>query len=261
MPNHFSSIGFQLPRYQDFRQLAVETAEKGQTIFRDDGHVVRWNVGHGTQLWAQIAPHHRIIRFDPHFVGRARIPVRLTERVQQPQDHPLEGCFYGWADPVTDKRDKGAYPLVFHAPDFGFYRTLELPALRDVQIAAFAHELSAFASDADYFASQGDAEVKYAAESFLPIGTFPPKNESEPRFVPYARFAGHVLGVSVVINPLTELSFHWIRTRTYGGEYDVVVDPEISAGLPIVGGVISGSFWLSGQIIGPSEDRLVEITP
>ena len=34
-----------------------------------------------------------------------------------------------------------------------------------------------------------------------------------------------------------------------GGAYDVVVDSNLLPGVPKIGGVISGSFWLSGRII------------
>jgi len=53
------------------------------------------------------------------------------------------------------------------------------------------------------------------------------------------------------------LRFHWAHVRTYGSEYDVVVDTDTLNRLFIVGGVISGSFRLSGQIIEPSEGRML----
>jgi hypothetical protein len=58
-----------------------------------------------------------------------------------------------------------------------------------------------------------------------------------------------VLAAEEKINTLTGHAFYWALVDTYGGAYDVVIDPSLLPGVPAVGGVISGSFWLSGRIV------------
>jgi hypothetical protein len=41
--------------------------------------------------------------------------------------------------------------------------------------------------------------------------------------------------------------FWWAKVRNYGGEIEVLADPEDVAGEIVEGGVIKGSFWLSGR--------------
>ena len=36
--------------------------------------------------------------------------------------------------------------------------------------------------------------------------------------------------------------------ESFGGTFDVVIDPTLLAIEPVVGGVISGYFWLSGRL-------------
>jgi hypothetical protein len=45
-------------------------------------------------------------------------------------------------------------------------------------------------------------------------------------------------------------NFVWCLVDALGGAFDVVIDPELMPQLPRVGGVIQGSFWLSGRILG-----------
>jgi hypothetical protein len=255
MANPFTCLGFPVGSVGDFAKLSAQAARNGQFIKTDAGTYKRWTVGGGPQLWVDLNDADKIMGFDPHFVGRARMHVRLTQRVKQPNDSVLEGAFYAWANPWVDG-PYGDTPLVFRVPDFARHNTLKLPVDTDVQIAAFPHSVSAYASDAEYAAGvEGKAHL--ATEAFIPSGTFKPSGESIVPPQPYAIINGHVLRAALCRNPVTGLHFHWAQVRTYGGEYDIVVDADTLKGPLVVGGVISGSFWLSGQIIEPSEDRLL----
>lgn len=67
----------------------------------------------------------------------------------------------------------------------------------------------------------------------------------------YAIFTGHVLETSIITNPVTDHEFIWAKVRTLGGEVDMVSDPVLLNGPVVKGGVVSGSFWLSGRIVTP----------
>jgi hypothetical protein len=58
-----------------------------------------------------------------------------------------------------------------------------------------------------------------------------------------------VLAADEKINVLTGRAFYWALVETLGGAYDVVIDSNLLPGVPAAGGLISGSFWLSGRII------------
>jgi hypothetical protein len=115
-------------------------------------------------------------------------------------------------------------------------------------IAAFAHEIAAFETLAVYDASQTGA-IKYASQSFIPSGLFTPAGDSRAEPQARAIFTGHVLAAEKKINALTGHAFYWALVKTFGGAYDVVIDASLLPGAPVIGGVVSGSFWLSGRII------------
>ena len=88
-----------------------------------------------------------------------------------------------------------------------------------------------------------------ASQSFIPSGLFTPAGKSTVPPQARAIFAGHVLAADEKINVLTGRAFYWALVDTFGGAYDVVIDSNLLPGVPEIGGVISGSFWLSGRII------------
>jgi len=184
---------------------------------------------------------------NPHFAGRSSVRIGLTARLASPGPSELDGSFHGWADPAGDAPDTGCYPLVFDAPDYRLHEELPLPARKDVQIAAFAHAITAFETVAAYDASQTD-DLKYSSQSFIPVGLFTPAGDSTVQPQARAIFTGHVLAADEKINVLTGRAFYWALVETLGGVYDVVIDSSLLPSAPAVGGVISGSFWLSGVI-------------
>jgi hypothetical protein len=239
MANHMTTLGFPASTEQEFAQLAMTTPMQGKPIQVSGGTYYRWTPGAGVELWAQVDGDGQIIGLNPHFSGEARLRVRLMERIAREHDSALDGAFYGWADPADSDLEDGTYPFAFDAPDFKRHDALALPTIMTVQLAAFAHTLTAFESDEAF--RVGDTN-RMAPESCIPRGTFssPPKST--------VIFNGHALETAQWVIPHTARSFSWARVRTLGGEFDVVADPEIVVGTIVQGGVIGGSAWLSGQL-------------
>jgi hypothetical protein len=174
--------------------------------------------------------------------------VSLTRRFERAEDSPLEGAFRAWANPPAGRSDDGDYPFVFDAPDFDLHRELPLPHVGQLQIAAFAHTLEAFADEESYYAQQPQSP-RFAAESFFPAGLFhhqPGQVEPPPA---EALLVGRVVEHERIRNPFSGNHFHWARLRTLGGELDLVADPEVVQGSIYKGGILQASCWLSGRII------------
>jgi hypothetical protein len=246
-----SSLGFRFSTQQEFVDLAMTAATQGEPIQVGDGTYYRWTPGADIELWAQVDEDGQIIGLNPHFSGAARMQVRLIERIAREDDSPLDGAFYGWADPAEDNPEEvdpedGQYPFAFDAPDFKRHDELAPPAIVNVQLAAFVQEMRAFENDEAFQAGEASEDgenFKMAPESCIPSGTFSDPPEST------VIFSGHVLETAQVTNPHTQQAFWWARVRTLGGEFDVVADPEIVEGTIVQGGVIGGSAWLSGLIV------------
>jgi hypothetical protein len=248
MPSHFSTIGLPVASVEEANALANRVGSLAEELPAPSGVYFRWSDPSGAELWLQVSADNELIGMNPHYAGRSAVRVGLTARLPSAEPNELDGSFQGWADPTGDAPDTGCYPFVFDAPDYRLHEGLSLPARKEVQIAAFAREIVAFKSVAAYDASQ-TGDLKYASQSFIPSGLFAAAGDSTIPRRAQAIFTGHVLAADEKVNVLTGRAFYWALVETLGGAYDVVIDSRGLSGVPAVGGVLSGSFWLSGRII------------
>ena len=248
MSNHMSDLGFLVESKADFEALALQALEHGTELQAASGAYVRWSPGASVELWMQLDADGNIVGLNPHYAGDTRMRVGLTARVPRPESSILDGAFHGWAAPENSEPESGAYPFVFDVPDYELTCAVVVPSICEVQLTAFAHELQAYESEAAYDESQHDP-IKFAAESFIPAGLFNPDGETNTPPQAYAIFTGRVLDTALITNPASEREFCWAHVRTLGGELDLVADPDLLSGYLTKGGIVSGSFWLSGRLI------------
>jgi hypothetical protein len=244
MPSHLSDIGFHVKSQQDFEQLALKACNNGHPFRTRDGTYIHWSVGLGIELWAQLNQANEIIGLQPHFRGEGRMRAGVVQEIKRPDGTVLDAGYYAWADPPEESIGDGIFPFVFDVPSY----QLQDPGLGTVvvvQLAAFAHELESYKTVDEYERSQLDTPA-FASQSFIPSGLFSPNGGDTVPPQAYAIFTGHVLEASLKTNPVSGNEFCWSLVSTLGGEVDVVADPALLNDMPVKGGVLKGSFWLSG---------------
>jgi hypothetical protein len=251
MANHFTTIGLSVHSPDDFRSVLDHGLKHGEHIVAAHGSYRCWKIGNGAELWLQLDEDGQLIGAHPHFSGQTRLNARLIERVERPDDNVLDGAFKAWANGSDDS--DGDFPFVFDCPDMQSYSAIDLPVNVQVQVAAFAHEISAYASVDQFDAAQAEQKEEsgmpgFASQSFIPSGLFMAAREKTAP-VSEGILSGHVRDTNRFYNPEGGMSFVWARVATYGGEFDVVADADIIDGFVRVGGVITGSFYLSGRLI------------
>jgi hypothetical protein len=262
MPSHFSTIGLPFASNEQLGGLLESLIEHTETLgwrkggWNEFNRYHRWSSNCGAELWIQVASNNEIIGVNPHFVGESTVRVGLTAKVSRPGESGGDGAFHGWAQPTGDDPDSGCYPFVFDAPDFCCHENIAMPSIANAQIAAFAHELTIFSSEEEYDASQ-TGEMKFASQSFIPSGLFSPSGESTQPPQAQAVFTGHILKTEYRTNEVSGVRFLWAKVETLGGVYDVVADCELVTTTPVVGGILSGAFWLTGRLArsGDADDR------
>lgn len=243
MASHFSTIGLDVTGEADLRALIEQAIRAGKSLASPHGRYVRWDLGEGIEIWVGVDKEESVATAHPHFSGTARMQVGITGAIVGDPENPLEGAFSGWADGLPET---GCYPFAFDSPNFDCFSDIRFPSLRTVQLSAFAHKVSVYRDDQDFAARPDDLRV--AAESFIPIGSFLKADEPESRPESTAALSGHVLDFREITNPIHNKNFWSIRVKTYGGILDVVADPRVLEGAPALGGVVHGLFWLSGRI-------------
>ncbi len=249
MPSHLSTIGLPVGTEAEFWDLAQRVGPLAAGVPVAAGTYFVWRDHGGAELWLQVTPDDQFVGMAPHFSGESRVPARLTRRVPRPDGGPFDGSFHALAVPDTDGGD-GLYPFVFDSPEFLRLDPLPIPVDVTLQVAAFAHELEVFESEA-HFAEVQDANADdntpaLAARFFAPAGML----AAAPGELPDARavFTGVVVRSGERANGLSGRSFTWALVETHGGTFDIVADTVLAPTPPPVGGVVSGSFWLSARV-------------
>ncbi len=246
MPSHYSNIGFVVENEEHFRRLAELAAHSGTIVPVDGGCYIRWEAGDGVELWVQIEGEENVVGVNPHFHGAARLRVGLVDRIARLEDAPFDGGFHAFAGP-KEAEASGETPFVFDAPDARRYHDLPLPVLVEAAVCGFAHQFVGYRSEGAFRAAQ--PEFKLSVGTFEQLAPAPDAPKDAPPEA-FARLTGVVLAAEMKKNPFSSAPFMWAHLAVPGGEVDVVADPEIVMGDPIVvGSVVDGLFWLSGRII------------
>lgn len=249
--SNLSDIGFPTPDEQAVNEMIMHVLEVAKPIQCKHGFYLKYSDASGAEIYLQGNFDQELVGFNPHFAGKSRRTIGITQKIERDSSE-LDGGFHAWANPSENNDENlGEYPFVFDSPDFRLIEIEDFPALKDIQLTAFAsNDFQLFADEKAYFDSQ-DSELKYASKSFVPVGLFSfDENENVDLNVvrPIGKFAGEIKEFEMKTNQLSGENFYWLLVETLGGETDVVVDPKFVPEEPKIGGIVSGQFWLSGKI-------------
>jgi hypothetical protein len=245
VPSQFSAIGFDVSSGEDLAALASRVAERAETIDANDGQYLKWAPPSGEQLWLQVKRNGDAMGMNPHFEGKSSVFVEVEGRVVRDAHTPLDGTFLAWANPPAGP---GAYPFAFDCPDAATHDALTLPATLGAQIAAFAQQITVYASQPAYDAAQAAQGLPLGSRSFIPSGIISPSGEPVIPPESHALIAGQVLEAGERRNAVTGHPFWWALVDSVGGTFDVVIDPSLLFAPVRAGNVIAGWFWLSGRL-------------
>ncbi|MFN8672149.1 MAG: hypothetical protein U0457_08750 [Candidatus Sericytochromatia bacterium] len=241
--SNMSNIGFNIKSQNDITNIAQKVAPISKIIEVNKGAYVAYSDKSGAELWLQVNNDHDFIGFNPHFKGKSKFNVSLIEGVER-KSSDLDFAFYCWASPSEiGNPDSGLYNFVFDCPDGKKYKELEYPQDIMIQLSAFARKIDIYDNE-DEFYNQQEEGWKLGAQSFIPTCY----DDNYP-LEAYAILSGVIKEYKKLKNDLTGYQFYWFLADTYGGEVDIVADINIIKKEPQIKGVISGSFWLSGQLI------------
>lgn len=250
--SNLSDIGFPTPDEQAVNEMIMHVLELAKPVKSSHGFYLVYTDASGAEIYLQGNFNQELVGFNPHFAGTSRRQVGLTQTIERDSSE-LDGGFHAWANPSDENVEiSGEYPFVFDVPDFRTVENLGFPRTVEIQLTAFgSNDFKIFETEEDYQATQ-ESELKYASKMFVPSGLFDfeSKNWDEnnpPR--PVGIFAGEIKDFELKTNALSGEKFYRFLVETLGGDVDVVVDPKYVSREPQIGGIVSGTFWLSGRIL------------
>lgn len=230
--------------------LARRAAQEGvRTLAADGSALVRWAVGTGPEIWAQVDRSGEVAGATPFFSTGISYRLAVTGTGEDP-DLPMDGWLDGWLEPSEeDEPYSGVFPLRVSLVDYALSRTrlTTFPAIHQVEIAALAHEADLFTDDTAYATSPGDA-YRLPVQSFISAAHFG-ADDVETFQESTALISGRVAEARLLTNPVTSASFWWVRVATQGVTLHAFADRETLGGEPAPGQITAGSFWLLGRLL------------
>ncbi len=247
MATNLSNIGFDIKEDGDMEALARKCFQNGRATRCEQGSYIRWEIGGGVELWAQLNAREELIGLNPHFQGKTRMSAGLIGRVTR-AGFPMDGGLRSLAEPFGNDPIRGAFAFVFDTPDFLLNAELTLPMIHSIHLTAFAQQCNVFENDEDYKTRAARHGISLPAESFVALGLTDKNRQPLPEPLATAMVNGHIQDLSLATNPFSKRQYWWLRIRTMGGELDVVADPELLPRGAKPGGILQCTAWLSGRV-------------
>ncbi len=220
---------------------------------RADSVTLRWTDPSGAELWIYVDDTGAMKSVQPHLTGGPRMRLEIQSVVDRPEVSPYDGGFLcltlkGGSNPTLG----GGFPVIFDAPDFPDVREATLTAKHDVELAAFALELSVYGTEQAFREAQPDLKP-LGIPGFIPVGMVGQLEGQAP--TAHALMVGRVLEAQRVRNEVTEREFVRLKIETPAGPLVMAVDPGLVEELPSVGDVVQAGAWLSGRLTPEDDDK------
>lgn len=249
--SNLSDIGFPVTNEHDVNKVIMDIMPHMERIpCGPDGFYYKFEDDSGAQIYLQTNAAQEIVGFNPAFASESRRKVELTASIKR-DTSDLDGAFKCLA--LTDDDAESAYPFVFDTPDFRTYDERVIPSKAEVSLTAFASNDFRIFEDKTEFVSSFDQDTKAAERSFIPSGLFSIDEDGEaveqdpPQA--HAIITGTITDCQRRKNVFTGADFYFFVIESFGGFADIVADPALVKSEPQIGGIVKGSFWLSGKLV------------
>lgn len=255
--SHFSCIGYAADSEDAFEELVTELVDEAKELpfgVRSRHTLVSDASG------ARLAMHFEgstIACITPWFEASSRLKVASSAPLD---DEHCVHCGGADCDFLDDKGEivtRATVQWVWAAPWRGWMGSQRTYT---IQLAAFAHRVSAYADD-KAFAEGQPGELKMAPNAFLPYGMFDEGKSVTSRAS--ALFAGTLVEVRKRQNERTGRQFQHLRVDTLPGVLDVVADPAAVEGELVPGRLVLVEAWLVGTPVDPAtpSETIAKVIP
>ena len=253
--NHFTAMGLPVHEQEDLPRVIGTALRAASTEpLGSRRTAATWRDGSGSGLdvllrTARWRGEPTVECATPQFAGTLRQTARVTSVLAD----ECVGCTLIAVEVLQGS--ELVYPLVLAPARVAALRRRldELAKTGDpveASIVFVAEDIDVYPDEAAFGAAQDERAVaggdgrepaRLGAESLIPTGLF----GAAP--APAALVNGTVTAARRVGNDAFGTAFWHLTVRTFGGEYDVLADPDDVAEVP-VGGVVAVQAWVCGQV-------------
>lgn len=245
--SHLSSIGYSsISTREDFDKICDTIISKGKKYDipgNEMGFYYNLANPEGPELWLGTDVNGNYKTFVPHFSGKNANKVKIAEAFTHP-DWQFDGVFKAHFDSINGEDDN--IPIIFETPHHLIYLAESFPKEANLYLTAFAEEIEFFNNSSDYYQKQ-QGSIKFARESFLPIGQF--CFSSGESIIPEstAYINGVIDNSEILKNSRTGEHFYSLDVKLLGLTINLVADITLIDNNPPPGTIVSSTVWLVGR--------------
>ncbi|OPH37191.1 hypothetical protein B5J94_06020 [Moraxella lacunata] len=241
MLSNYQNIGFLGETEQQYNQL-IELVIKHKN-HQQHSHDFNYDIYrdmNGLELWLILNSNHQITSLEPYFKGQTHqigVDGLFVDEVYG------TGWVQGWINATAYENDEwvnGDCPLIIDVPNVATLGDIGGHIIQ-MNLCAFAREIEIFDNQESY---DNSGQI-WASESLSPSGMF---TGGEGNITARIHLSGEVVKVNCLVNKLTNLKFYHCQIKSYGGIFDAVYAIDLFEKMPKTGNIITGNYWLTGQI-------------
>jgi hypothetical protein len=211
----FTMLGIYGSESEQASKLSSEAVEKGLRIEVPSGEMGAYYqlvLSEGVELWVAVDNTQNIVDGMPYFRARNRNKVVIKG------DQPAKsGKWFGYFSAAPSEGTE--FPFLFDCPDYLVHVKERFPKEVEVSLTGFVNRINVFDSEKEF-----KDKSHMATESFIPSGTFEPKDGKVKHPTPEAVFSGVIQEGMLLTNSKTSEQFYWASVKTLSLTIDIVVD-------------------------------------
>src|SRR5690349_19188921 len=108
--SNLSDIGFPTPDEQAINEMIMHVIEVAKPTQVERGFYLVYTDSSGAEIYLQGNFDQELVGFNPHFAGKSRRTVALTQSIER-DSSVLDGGFHAWANPQAGLGEEGDYPF------------------------------------------------------------------------------------------------------------------------------------------------------
>ncbi|MCF6183078.1 MAG: hypothetical protein L3J56_00385 [Bacteroidales bacterium] len=241
--SHFDCIGFKIKKDEDLikmlgkvfpnTDLMENQANNGfEFLFYEDAE--------GVQMYISLK-NEEFYGLNPHFKGKILHKLAINELIT---NEAGDLTARAWIEP-NDSLTDGLAPVMFSFPNGFYFKQENVPYLDNIQLTAFGEDYKIKDEMQSTVVDEIDGQkISLADDYFIPVGLFQTAEDEEAYNKVTAQFAGEIIAVNIITNPLSNTQFYHLQVKSMI-DIDVVI-PKQGGKTIKKGQFIEGVFWLSG---------------
>ena len=245
----FFNMGFGFDEEEQLDNFLDKALTQSTVLSLPGGKYALYQQPDGFQCWFPLDDQNCALDFDVHFASAQHNTIKIRECLNH-RVSERSGLYRCSID--LDEGDGYMIPDVpvnLWLPAVGMVAAWEPGKTYQAQIVCIPKNIRMFSDKTEHGHAAKEGTVSFAAEHFVPAGTFSPRDDDlDFEQNGWAILGGRVTRARRLTNPFNGLPYDHVQITSLGLHYDILAHPSMYTELPRPGNILHGMFMLSAFV-------------